>query len=120
MNLYSCTNISININDLSLGDDEKIIIDKWASFTIKERGIYAIEGANRAGKSILIKMIMGILPPNVEGNEVSRTVINNIPKEINSINDAFENGLVAVFQDDTLIPTMTILEQIKLRHTPAP
>lgn len=112
--IYQNTNFSILIKETEF----EYIFKKWNSFIIPKVGIYTIEGPNRSGKSILIKMIMGVLPPAIEGENEKSVFINGISKNIASVNDAYANGLVAVFQDDSLIPTMTIREQIYLRHAP--
>jgi len=96
------------------------ILDKWASFEIEEKGVYTLEGKNQSGKSILIKTLMGVLVPNVTKELSGKIFVDGNPITIRSVSDALTNGLVAVFQDDQLIPSMTIQEQLILHHgTPA-
>lgn len=108
-------NFSIAIKDDSVTDD-KIIFKNDNNLTIEEIGIYTFEGINRAGKSILIKTIMGLHPPKIESYLNMEIRGKNV--KVNSIQDAYKEGLVAVFQDDNMIPTMTIQDQIILRHVP--
>lgn len=114
--LYQNTQFSIFLKDKPQDDSDKFILAEWNNFVIPKQGIYTVEGKNRAGKSILIKMIMGVLPPSIEGTNEQSVSINGKSLNITKVKDAYKNGLVSVFQDDTLIPTMTIREQYYLRH----
>lgn len=98
----------------------RYVLEKWQSFVLETPGVYTLEGENQAGKSLLIKHLMGVLPPRVrEEGERGATYVDGEAKVIRSVVDAHKAGLVAVFQDDKLIPSMSVWEQILTRHQEA-
>lgn len=117
--IFSCESFGIELKDNSIDENEKIIFKKNSKLSIHKKGIYTLEGPNRSGKSVFIQMLMGALPDSVEiGKPVIKLNADRI--EIKDIKDAYGNGIVTVFQNDSLIPTMNILEQYLLRHAPIP
>lgn len=92
------------------------ILRPWQTFLLPEHGVYTLEGPNQIGKSVLIKLLMGVHPPSVAQSRDNATRIDEAEYQINSVADAHRAGLVAVFQDDQLIPTMTVREQLVMRH----
>jgi len=111
--IYSNKEFSISIESL---DKRREIFREWNDFIIKNQGIYTIEGENQSGKSLLIKMIMEALPKvAIEGNK-RNVIVDGNSVFIQSLRDAKKYGLQAVFQDDNLIPTMTVREQIELKY----
>ena len=116
--IYSCLDFSIK----SLEDEDSIIFDEGTNFIIPTPGIYTLEGPNRSGKSVLIRYIMSALPASiVHDNKATVNIISHDgPVKIKNVSEALNYGLVAVFQDDELIPTMTIKEQLFLRHYKVP
>lgn len=72
--------------------------------------IHALVGENGAGKSTLIKVLMGVHPPDsgkifVEGQKVN---IHNAAEA------RWKYGIDSVFQDTTLVPSLTVAENIFL------
>ncbi len=95
----------------------RYVLNKWQKFDLEQQGIYTLEGANQSGKSVLIKLMMGVLPPRVGADEEGgRTIVGDRIVSIRHVADALQTGLVAVFQDDELIPSMTVREQVLMRH----
>jgi len=74
-----------------------------------------LEGPNHCGKSIFIKMLMGVLPVALH-REQGPIWVDGKMVTVRRVRDALDAGLVAVFQDDDLLPTMTVEEQLLLRH----
>jgi simple sugar transport system ATP-binding protein len=79
------------------------------SFNLEKGEIHALLGENGAGKTTLMKIMSGCLTPDkgsiiVDGRSVS----------FKSPMDALKHGIGMVHQNFTLIPTMTVLENIKL------
>ena len=75
--------------------------------------IHALIGKNGAGKSTLVKLIAGATRPSkgsilVDGNEVS----------LQSPSDALQRGIVAVHQELSLVPELTVAENILLGRLP--
>ncbi len=117
--IFSCESFGIELKDSSISDDERIIFHKNSKLSIYREGVYTLEGPNRAGKSVFIQMLMGALPDSIEiGKPV--IILNSERIEVRDINDAYKNGIITVFQNDSLIPTMSIVEQYMLRHVPLP
>jgi ribose transport system ATP-binding protein len=69
--------------------------------------IHAIVGENGAGKSTLMKIIAGVIQPNT-GN----IFYNNTPVRFFSPIDALNSSIVSVFQELSIIPDLTIAENI--------
>lgn len=110
------SSIAAYVTDHVTGE-RRDILTPHQEFRIHEPGVYSIEGDNQAGKSVLIRFLMGALPPLVEKASVEcATELGSQLVQIRTIADALRNGLVAVFQDDRLIPSMTIREQLLVRH----
>lgn len=95
---------------------ERYVLKQWQSFHLETSGVYTLEGPNQAGKSVLIKLLMGVLPPSIKGVADSKMIVGNEAVLISHVSEAHANGLVAIFQDDQLIPSMTIREQFTMRH----
>jgi ABC-type sugar transport system ATPase subunit len=111
ISLLELTNFSVASKQ---GSDEKLnfLFKPGCRLVLPETGIYTLEGDNQAGKSTLIKIIMGVIPcPNGSGPVLR---LQGKPITINCVADAKKAGLGAVFQDDPLIPSLTVGEQFGL------
>lgn len=71
--------------------------------------VHALIGENGAGKSTLIKILTGVYPK--DGGEI---LIAGAPVEIGSRADASKAGIGVVYQDLSVIPTLTITQNIML------
>ncbi len=71
--------------------------------------VRAILGENGAGKSTLMKIISGVIAPD-EG----RVLVDNQSVAFKSPRDAMALGLVCMFQELSLIPDLTVRENILL------
>ena len=84
-----------------------------ASFTAEAGEIHALVGENGAGKSTMIKILSGVLRPDagtlrIDGDEV----------RLRSPEDALARGVATVFQELTLLPGMTVAENLLLGREP--
>lgn len=75
--------------------------------------VVALLGANGSGKSTLSKIITGVVAPN-EG----QLHLDGRPVAFKTPQDARRLGIAAVYQEGSLIPDMTVAENIWLTHEP--
>jgi simple sugar transport system ATP-binding protein len=85
------------------------------SFRLQRGSFHALLGGNGAGKSTLVKCIMGYYHA-----EQGSVLIGNHEREINNTRDAHQQGLGMVYQHFTLVPEMTVLENLVLSRSPIP
>ena len=98
--------IAIEARGLTRDFDHFRAVDQ-ASFRVRQGEIFGLLGANGAGKTTVIKMLTGILPPtdgegNVAGADM-RSAAQTIKERIGYVSQAF-----SLYQD------MTVLENIRL------
>lgn len=79
------------------------------SFHINKGEVVGLIGENGAGKSSLLKVLNGIYQPDegkvlVDGREIT----------ITSPRHAFDSGIAMVFQEQSILPTLTVAENIFL------
>lgn len=75
--------------------------------------IHTLMGENGAGKSTLVKIISGVQKPT------SGTIrINDMQVEFDAPRDAERHGIVIMHQELSLIPEMTVAENVMLGHEP--
>ena len=77
---------------------------------IRPHEIVGLVGENGAGKSTLLKILIGAYQP--DSGEI---LVRGQPVSIRSISDAAEHGLAMVFQEQSMLPNMTVRE-----HFPGP
>jgi len=82
-------------------------------FCLGKGEVHALVGENGAGKSTLMKILGGI----VQADEGS-IAIDGIPVEIGGIADAERHGIGIIHQELSLVPHMTVAENIYLGHMP--
>jgi ribose transport system ATP-binding protein len=75
--------------------------------------VHALVGKNGAGKSTLVKIFAGAVSPT-SGN----ILINSAPVAFSSPRDALRQGIVAVYQELSLVPELTVAENILLGRMP--
>jgi ribose transport system ATP-binding protein len=80
-----------------------------AQFELKAGEVHVLAGENGAGKSTLIKILAGV-HTDYQG-EIS---INSQPVRFASIQDAADAGISVIHQELSLVPSMTIAENIFL------
>jgi D-xylose transport system ATP-binding protein len=88
------------------------------SFTIRRGEIHGICGENGAGKSTLMKILAGVYPwGSYEGQVLYEG--RELKLIDSSIHQAAEEGIAIVYQELTLVPTITVGENIFLGKEPA-
>lgn len=71
--------------------------------------IHAILGENGAGKSTLMKLVSGVIQPTM--GEIQ---IDGSPAQLMSPADAMSRGLICMFQELSLVPDLTVRENLML------
>jgi ribose transport system ATP-binding protein len=86
---------------------------KNASFSCQPGSIHALIGENGAGKSTLIKTFSGVVAP-----DSGLLLINGQASTIHSPADAARQGIVPVFQELSLMPQLTVAQNIFITNPP--
>lgn len=82
---------------------------KNVDFSVNAGEVHALMGENGAGKSTLIKILTGLYP--AESGEI---YIDGMKVEIQNRQDAINAGISVIYQELSLIPTLTVTENIFL------
>ena len=82
---------------------------KNVTFASSSHSIHAIVGENGAGKSTLMKIIAGVAQPSA-----GEIVLNGTPLRLFSPVDALRSSIVSVFQELSIIPDLTVAENISI------
>jgi D-xylose transport system ATP-binding protein len=87
------------------------------SFEIRRGEIHGVCGENGAGKSTLMKILSGVYP---HGTYEGKVIYNGdeLVLGASSIREAGEKGIAIVYQELTLVPTMTVGENVYLGREP--
>lgn len=84
------------------------VLDK-VDFSLNKGEIHALMGGNGAGKSTLMKILTGVY--TADSGEI---LIENEKVTINNYEDARKNFISMIFQEFSLIPTLTVAQNIFL------
>ena len=82
---------------------------KDVSLSVARGEVHALMGENGAGKSTIIKILTGVYTK--DAGEIS---IDGCPVKISTRQDARKNGIAVIYQELSLIPDLTIAENIYL------
>jgi simple sugar transport system ATP-binding protein len=85
------------------------------SIRVAAGSFHALLGENGAGKSTLVKCLVGYHPP-----DAGSVVIAQREREIRSPHDAHALGIGMVYQHFTLIPSMTVAENLVMARDDVP
>ncbi|MBW8637278.1 sugar ABC transporter ATP-binding protein [Hoeflea sp. WL0058] len=82
-------------------------------FSCKLGSIHAVLGENGAGKSTLIKIMSGVLQP-----DAGEILLDGKPVSFPTPQSANEAGIVCMFQELSLVPDLSVAENISISHPP--
>jgi rhamnose transport system ATP-binding protein len=77
------------------------------SFAIERGTVHALVGENGAGKSTLVKILTGVVQPD-EGE----VLVDGEPERIGDPQAAQRLGIVAMYQEPTVFPDLTVAENV--------
>ncbi|MGV3553419.1 sugar ABC transporter ATP-binding protein [Rhizobium sp.] len=79
------------------------------SFTLAAGEVHALLGENGAGKSTLTKMMCGVTQPTS-----GEMLFDGKPVNFNTPSEALDSGVAMVFQETSLVPSMTVAQNLYL------
>lgn len=85
------------------------------SLRVRHASIHAILGENGAGKSTLIKVLTGVVKP-----DIGTVVVNGSQLTLGSPRAAAEAGVACVFQELSLIPDLSVADNIFIANGKGP
>lgn len=90
-----------------------VTVLKSANFTLKKGEVHALMGGNGAGKSTLMKILTGVYT-----RDAGSIHIDGNPVDITSPKSARENGIAMIFQEFSLVNTLSVAQNIYLNREP--
>lgn len=92
---------------------DAVVALNGAHLQVEPGEIRALLGSNGSGKSTMIKVLAGLVNPNN-----GQVLIDGKPVEIHNGQDSRRLGIATAFQDLSLIPTMSVRDNILLGNEP--
>src|ERR687884_791535 len=92
-------------------DGVRVLTD--VDFEVQRGEVHALAGGNGAGKSTLMKILQGVY--SLDTGEI---LVDGRPVRFHSIHDARAAGIGMVFQEFSLVPTLTVAQNIYLTTEP--
>ncbi|MBR0797948.1 sugar ABC transporter ATP-binding protein [Bradyrhizobium jicamae] len=87
----------------------KIPAFQEVDFAVSPGEVHAILGENGAGKSTLTKVLAGVY--KLTSGEM---LLNGVPVRLSTPAEGLQNGIVMVYQETNLVPSMTVAQNIYL------
>ncbi len=86
-----------------------VLANDRISLVVRRGEVHCLLGENGAGKSTLMNILSGMLRP-----DAGRVLLDGREVEIDSPKHAIELGIGMVYQHTSLVPTLTVLENLML------
>ena len=107
----------LNETALELKDIHKSFFEnqvlKGVSLRVEKGSIVGLLGGNGAGKSTLMKIVTGVYT-----KDSGEILVDGRPVEIHTAEDAKKNGISMVYQELSLVPTLTVIQNLFLNDEP--
>jgi ribose transport system ATP-binding protein len=81
------------------------------SIEVRPHEVVGLVGENGAGKSTLLKVLAGLYQP-----DSGAILLRSRPVSHRNVTEAAEGGIGMVFQEQSLLPNVTVAENILLGH----
>ena len=102
----------LTINDLTKRFPGVLAVDR-VSFSLNKGEILALIGENGAGKSTLTNMLSGVHKP-----DLGQIMLDGEQLKFSSSHDAIKHGISMVFQELSLVETLSVSENIFANRHP--
>jgi ribose transport system ATP-binding protein len=86
-----------------------VVALRSADLTVRPGEIHALLGANGAGKSTLVKVLSGVI-----ASDAGATTVHGEPVRLRRPTDARSAGIATVFQDPSLVPDLTLAQNLRI------
>lgn len=86
---------------------------KRADFSLRRGEVHALMGGNGAGKSTLMKILTGVY-----SKDAGTIAIEGEAVEFHAPSDAERHGIAMIFQEFSLVPTLTVAQNMFLHREP--
>jgi ribose transport system ATP-binding protein len=108
----SDTDLAVRMSGITKSFNGIRVLDN-VNFELRRGEVHALVGGNGAGKSTLMKILEGVY--SADGGTIE---VDGAPVQIHSPEDARRYGIGMVFQEFSLIPTLTVAQNIFLTREP--
>jgi phospholipid/cholesterol/gamma-HCH transport system ATP-binding protein len=102
---------AVELHDVSLAFDDQVVL-RNLSFTVPKGSMAMLLGASGAGKSIVLKLILGLLRPDSGKIVVNGRRVDSMP-ETDLLRLRADLGMV--FQENALFDSLTVAENVGYR-----
>jgi ribose transport system ATP-binding protein len=92
---------------------DRTVVLREVDFEVRRGEVHALAGGNGAGKSTLMKILQG-----VHAQDAGEILIEGRPVRLGSIAAARAAGIGMVFQEFSLVPTLTVAQNVFLNAEP--
>ena len=104
--------LAVEMRDIYKSFDRVRVLED-VDFEVLQGEVHALAGGNGAGKSTLMKILQGVY--SMDSGQI---LIDGQPVTLTSIHDARAAGIGMVFQEFSLVPTLTVAQNIYLTTEP--
>ncbi|CDQ21367.1 sugar ABC transporter ATP-binding protein [Halobacillus karajensis] len=105
-------NTILRMKEIEKGFNGNTVLDK-VNFNVKAGEVHALMGGNGAGKSTLMKILTGVYQLDHGTIEIEDSKVN-----LENTRDAQQAGVSMIFQEFSLIPKLTVAQNIFLHREP--
>ena len=103
---------AVEMREISKAFDSNVVLT-GVDFEVAQGEVHALAGGNGAGKSTLMKILQGVYTKDAGTIRISGREVN-----FSSIQDAKAAGIGMVFQEFSLVPSLTVAQNIFLTTEP--
>lgn len=103
---------AVEMREITKAFDSNVVL-AGVDFEVAQGEVHALAGGNGAGKSTLMKILQGVY-----SKDSGLIRINGRDVEFSSIHDAKAAGIGMVFQEFSLVPSLTVAQNIYLTTEP--